>query len=76
MMATERERMAQIACDAMNALGNSLSALEDIKKRGKWEGMQDVALREARASLKPSQELYDYFAHPAKAEEQQEKIDV
>jgi hypothetical protein len=56
-----RKEIAQIACDAMNALGNSVSALEDIKKRGKWEGMQEVALKEVQAVYRPFSEVYEHL---------------
>jgi hypothetical protein len=61
MTATQRERMAQIACDAMNAIGNSVSALEEMKKRGTWGGMQEVALQELQAVHRPFFEVYEHL---------------
>jgi hypothetical protein len=56
-----REELAQIACDAMNALGHCVSALEDIKKRGQWEGMQEVALKEMQAVYLLFFEVYEHL---------------
>ena len=59
-MAADHERLTQIACDAMNALGHCVSALEDIKKRGVWGGMQEVALKEVQAVYRPFFEVYEH----------------
>jgi len=61
-MTPTREELARIACDTMNALGACIAALEDIRKHGKWRGLQEVALKEVQAVYRPFFHVYSHLA--------------
>jgi hypothetical protein len=58
-----RDELAEIACEAMNAIGFCITALEQLKKGEKWSGTQDVALKAVQGVHQPFFKVYEHLSY-------------